>query len=67
MTQSRLQAVAVTSIFVLLGAGWLFFLATFELSKVNYERKRAKTAATRVHPTGPHRQPQVPAETAQEH
>jgi hypothetical protein len=36
---SRLPIVAIASVVLLIAAGWLFFLATFELSKVNYERK----------------------------
>jgi hypothetical protein len=35
---SRLPVVALASVLMLIAAGWLFFLATFELSKVNYER-----------------------------
>jgi NADH-quinone oxidoreductase subunit J len=40
-------AFEATSVLLLIAAGWFFFLATYELSKVNYERKggtRAKAA-----------------------
>lgn len=47
-TSSKLPLAAVISILVLVGTGWAFFLATFELSKVNYERKRAKVAASNL-------------------
>jgi hypothetical protein len=48
---NRLPAVAVASVLVLIAAAWLFFLATYELGKVNYERKGGADAykAARAH------------------
>ena len=48
---SRLPIVAFASVVLLIAAGWLFFLATYELAKVNYERKGGASAykAARAH------------------
>jgi len=32
---------------VLIATGWFFFLSTFELSKVNYERKRGRAVVNK--------------------
>ena len=45
---SRLPIVAFASVVLLIAAGWLFFLATYELSKVNHERKGGSSAYKEV-------------------
>ena len=47
----KLHVKSAIPVLLLIAAGWLFFLATFELSKVNYERKGGASTykAARAH------------------